>query len=41
LQRYRSANDNPFAEPAPLRSNVQGGFGLFGGASDVVVRIKL
>jgi hypothetical protein len=41
LQRYRSANDNPFAEPAPLRSNVQGGFGLFGGASDRVVRIKL
>lgn len=41
LQRYRSANDNPFAEPAPLRSNVQGGYGLFGGASDRVVRIRL
>ncbi|TDN40022.1 DUF4249 family protein [Hymenobacter sp. UV11] len=41
VQRYRTANDNPFAEPAPLRSNVQGGYGLFGGASDVVVRIKL
>ncbi len=41
VQRYRDANDNPFAEPAPLRSNVQGGYGLFGGASDVVVRIKL
>jgi hypothetical protein len=41
LQRYRSANDNPFAEPAPLRSNVEGGYGLFGGASDRVVRIKL
>ena len=41
VQRYREANDNPFAEPAPLRSNVQGGYGLFGGATDVVVRIKL
>jgi hypothetical protein len=41
VQRYRDANDNPFAEPAPLRSNLQGGYGLFGGASDVVVRIKL
>ncbi len=41
VQRYRSANDNPFAEPAPLRSNVQGGYGLFGGATDVVIRIKL
>jgi len=41
VQRYREANDNPFAEPAPLRSNVQGGLGLFGGASDVVVRLPL
>ena len=41
VQRYRDANDNPFAEPAPLRSNVQGGYGLFGGASDVTLRIKL
>ncbi|GAB3635161.1 hypothetical protein GCM10027422_07510 [Hymenobacter arcticus] len=41
VQRYREANDNPFAEPAPLRSNVQGGYGLFGGATDVVLRIKL
>jgi len=41
VQRYREANDNPFAEPAPLRSNMQGGLGLFGGATDVVVRLKL
>ena len=41
VQRYRDANDNPFAEPAPLRSNVQGGYGLFGGSTDVTLRLKL
>jgi len=41
LQRYRSANDNPFAEPAPLRSNVPGGYGLFGGATDVTLRFPI
>ena len=41
VQRYYDTNGNPFAEPAPLRSNFQGGYGLFGGATDVTLRIKL
>ena len=40
-QRYYDANGNPFAEPAPLYSNIQGGFGLFGGYADGVVRVGL
>lgn len=41
IQRYFDTDGNPFAEPAPLRSNVQGGYGLFGGATDVTLRLKL
>ncbi|MBJ6144011.1 DUF4249 family protein [Hymenobacter sp. BT559] len=41
MQRYYDTNGNPFAEPAPLRSNLQGGYGLFGGATDTKFRIRL
>lgn len=41
VQRYYDVEGNPFAEPAPLHSNIQGGYGLFGGATDVSLRIKL
>jgi hypothetical protein len=39
--RYNNTGDNPFAEPAPLFSNVRPGYGLFGGATDVTYRIPL
>lgn len=39
--RYRDVKDNPFAEPAPLRSNITPGYGLFGGAADATFRIRL
>ncbi len=39
--RYNDTRDNPFAEPAPLHSNVTPGYGLFGGAADVSFRIPL
>lgn len=41
LQRYYDTDGNPFAEPAPLSSNVRPGYGLFGGATDVTYRIPL
>jgi len=41
VQRYYDTNGNPFAEPAPLRSNLAGGYGLFGGATDTRLRIRL
>jgi hypothetical protein len=41
LQRYYDTDGNPFAEPAPLFSNVRPGYGLFGGATDVTYRIPL
>ena len=41
VQRFYDTDGNPFAEPAPLRSNVAGGYGLFGGATDVTLRIAL
>jgi hypothetical protein len=41
VQRAYDTEGNPFAEPAPLRSNVVGGYGLFGGATDVALRIAL
>lgn len=41
VQRYYDTENSIFAEPAPLRSNVQGGYGLFAGASDTVLRIPL
>ena len=40
-RRYYDSNGNPFAEPAPLDSNVQAGYGLFGGATDATYRIPL
>ncbi|HEX8658963.1 MAG TPA: DUF4249 domain-containing protein [Hymenobacter sp.] len=40
-RRYFDNKDNPFSEPAPLYSNIQSGFGVFGGAADVTYRIPL
>jgi len=40
-RRYYDSDGNPFAEPAPLASNVRAGYGLFGGATDVSYRIKI
>ena len=40
-RRYYDSDGNPFAEPAPLTSNVRPGYGLFGGATDVTYRIRL
>ncbi|SHJ13322.1 protein of unknown function [Hymenobacter daecheongensis DSM 21074] len=40
-RRYNDADGNPFAEPAPLSSNIKPGYGLFGGATDATYRIKL
>lgn len=40
-RRYFDSADNPFAEPAPLASNVRADYGLFGGATDVKYRIPL
>jgi hypothetical protein len=41
LNRYYDTDGNPFAEPAPLFSNIRPGYGLFGGATDVTYRIPL
>jgi hypothetical protein len=41
IQRFYDTEGNPFAEPAPVRSNIRGGYGLFGGATDATFRIKL
>ena len=40
-RRYQDSDGNPFAEPAPLPSNVHPGYGLFGAATDVKYRIAL
>ena len=40
-RRYYDSDGNPFAEPAPLASNVRPGYGLFGGATDVTYRIRI
>jgi hypothetical protein len=40
-RRYYDSDGNPFAEPAPLASNVRTGYGLFGGATDATYRIQL
>ena len=40
-RRYHDSKDSPFAEPAPLASNVRNGYGLFGGVTDVTYRIRL
>ncbi|UOG75757.1 DUF4249 domain-containing protein [Hymenobacter tibetensis] len=41
LNRYYDTDGNPFAEPAPLFSNMRPGYGLFGGATDATYRIPL
>ncbi|WP_375437622.1 DUF4249 family protein [uncultured Hymenobacter sp.] len=41
MKRYYDTENSPFAEPAPLFSNVRQGFGIFGGATDVTYRIPL
>ncbi|MBC6988162.1 DUF4249 domain-containing protein [Hymenobacter sp. BT491] len=41
LGRYNNTGDNPFAEPAPLFSNIRPGYGLFGGTSATTYRIRL
>ncbi|MCB0736013.1 MAG: DUF4249 domain-containing protein [Bacteroidetes bacterium] len=38
--RYESAKYDPFATPVQVYSNVEGGFGIFGGASSTVAIIK-
>jgi hypothetical protein len=38
---YNNNHGNPFAEPAPLHSNLTPGFGVFGGAADASVRLPL
>ena len=40
-RRYYDSDGNPFAEPAPLASNVRPSYGLFGGATDVTYRIRI
>lgn len=40
-RRYFDSDGNPFAEPAPLASNVRGGYGLFAGSADVTYRIRI
>ena len=40
-RRYLDSDGNPFAEPAPLASNVRGGYGLFAGAADATYRIRI
>ena len=40
-RRYEQSDGSFFAEPAPLPSNVRGGYGLFGGATDVTYRIRI
>lgn len=39
--RYNDTDGNPFAEPAPLFSNIRSGYGIFGGTTDVTYRIPL
>lgn len=41
MQRYEESDGNPFAEPAPLATNIRNGYGCFGGASDVKYRIPI
>ncbi|MBD2766948.1 DUF4249 domain-containing protein [Hymenobacter sp. BT664] len=40
-RRYLDNKENPFTEPAPVYSNIQSGFGVFGGAHNVTYRIPL
>lgn len=40
-RRYYDSEGNPFAEPAPLASNLTNGFGLFGASADTKIRVAL
>ena len=40
-RRYYDSDGNPFAEPAPLASNLANGYGLFGASADTKYRIAL
>ncbi len=40
-RRYYDASGNPFAEPAPLASNLRNGYGLFGASADTKYRLAL
>jgi hypothetical protein len=40
-RRYVDTSGNPFAEPVQLFSNIEAGFGVFGGASEVTFRLPL
>lgn len=40
-RRYFDSDGNPFAEPAPLASNLANGYGLFGASADTRFRIAL
>ena len=40
-RRRDNTRDNPFAEPAPLVSNIRHGYGVFGGATDANIRIPI
>lgn len=42
LEVHRATNDNPFTEPVPLPTNIQGGLGCFGAynRSTVVLRLR-
>ncbi|UYZ61523.1 DUF4249 domain-containing protein [Hymenobacter weizhouensis] len=40
-RRYEETQENPFAEPAPLHSNIRTGYGIFGGAASTRYRVRL
>ncbi|GAA4004292.1 hypothetical protein GCM10022408_15030 [Hymenobacter fastidiosus] len=40
-RRYVDGGGSPFAEPAPLASNIRPGYGLFGGAAEASYRVRL
>lgn len=40
LEQFRRTRDNPFATPVQVFSNVNEGFGIFGGASVDVIEVK-
>lgn len=40
-RQYDENDGNPFAEPTSLISNISPGYGLFGGVTDAVYRLKL
>jgi hypothetical protein len=40
-RRYVDTDGNPFAEPAPVFSNMTPGYGIFGGSVDTAIRLPL